>query len=126
MPYFADISDPAGLINQFLHRFNNEATVFASMRQEKPAPNPARENAELIAWERELQQQLFMLGGMVLSLGTKLSLMKIDHDTPGYLRTVAGLLATSHPESVEGIRTIAEAADSIRKLCTLTLTQIRP
>lgn len=126
MPYFADISDPAGLINQFLHRFNNEATVFASMRQEKPAPNPARENAELIAWERELQQQLFMLGGMVLSLGTKLSLMGVDIDPPGHLRTIAGILATCHPETVKGISTIGEVFDSTQKLCSLTLLYLRP
>lgn len=126
MPYFAEISDPVGLINQFLHRFNNEMAVFTSMRQEKPEPNPARDNAELIAWERELQQQLFMLAGMILSLGTKLSLMGVDRDSPGHLRTIAGILATCHPETVRGISTIGEVLDSTQKLCSLTLLYLRP
>ena len=126
MPYFAEISDPTGLINQFLHRFNNEVAVFISMKLEKPEPNPARENAELIAWERGLQQQLFMLAGMILSLGTKLSLMGVDTAIPGNLRTIAGLLSTCHPEAVERNRTIKEAFDSTKNLCSLSLLYIRP
>lgn len=124
MPYFVDIKDPAALIMQFLHRFDNEVAVFISLKKEKPEPNPARENAEMIAWERELQQQLFMLSGMVLSLRSSLKQPAVSGDTIGLFGWSAGEIAVIHPETTEGTIELKEIQNRIKKYCADALQKI--
>jgi hypothetical protein len=118
MPYFADIKDTGALIKQFQHRFNNETAVFYSMRQDRPEPNPARENAELIAWERKLQQQLFMLAGMLLALCCLLEENTIVHEELKALRFISEEIVVINPESKERIEQLDLAFRGVMFICT--------
>lgn len=131
MFYFADIKDPAKIIEEFLLNFNNQASVLISILRSKPGQYPDDRDVRLNIWRHELQNQQFLLAGMVCALGQHLNPPKGFHDSPNSFRSFGSWLTSENPESDKGLVAFAEAAQWIRRLCrenleAITKTNIAP
>jgi len=123
MPHFADCKDPARLIYQFLHLFNNESTVYASRLDMRPGPVLSAEDPRLLAWKQDLQQRLFTLSGMTLALALLLQRIPLNGNDTGLLTWHAQELAVLHPELLNCEDDFAEAIIKIGHLCRKLLSE---